>query len=191
MRNCLTCWLLGSAILTACANPTVATSTDANVASPGAGLSQESTCVVPRKSGKKDGELVCTSSAGKITSRFHYKLGVRDGESVIYSHDGMVELRSHWKNNLLDGLSEYYDVNGKLIRIAHFKDGRLDGLSREWHANGKLKNSMVYQKNLLNGDYVEICDDGTIKTKGKMVLGVEQPGWQEAECPAAQPKNQN
>jgi antitoxin component YwqK of YwqJK toxin-antitoxin module len=109
------------------------------------------------------------------------KNGKADGTIVRYSSEGKIEYEKGMKEGIDEGPERSYDESGKVISEIIYKNGKAEGKSFASYNRGSsdayLRTS-YYKKGILEGEYSEIYDNGTVKIKGKYLNGQKEGVWE-------------
>jgi antitoxin component YwqK of YwqJK toxin-antitoxin module len=131
--------------------------------------------------GYLNGELISYHGDGKaVRSKVIMKKGKADGLITRYSSDGKKEYEKGMKDGVDEGAERSYDKSENVVSEIIFKNGKAEGKSFAHYNSGNsdayLKTE-YYKNGLLDGEYSEVYDDGTVKLKGKYINGKKDGVW--------------
>jgi len=129
-----------------------------------------------------NGEKISYYGDGKtIKDKATVKNGKADGVVFRYSQDGKVVYEKGMKDGIDDGAERRYDETGKVIAETNYVNGKAEGKSFELINKGMPDAYTItryYKNSALDGDYSEIYEKGTVKTKGKYINGKKEGVWE-------------
>jgi antitoxin component YwqK of YwqJK toxin-antitoxin module len=128
-----------------------------------------------------NGEKIKYYADGTIQSKVKLKNGKVDGTITRYAQNGKLEYEKGMKDGIDEGPERSYDESGELVAETTYKNGKAEGKSFAHYnrGNGDAYRKTEYYKNgLLDGEYTEIYDNGTVKTKGKYLNGKKEGVWE-------------
>ena len=132
--------------------------------------------------GYLNGEKITYHGDGKtIKSKATIKNGKADGIVYSYSYDGKLESEKGMKDGADEGLERHYDETGKVIAETIYKNGKAEGKSFALYNKGSSDahtETKYYKNGILDGDYSEIYENGTVKVKGKYLNGKKEGIWE-------------
>lgn len=126
-----------------------------------------------------DGKWIFYDTLGNISNITEYKNGFKNGSSLNFI-DGVLIDSCFYSDDLIYGKKFYYEDNF-IRKIIEYKDGLEDGLGFEFDEKGELSKLLYYKKGilfkelkvnqknsdgLLNGIFVQLHDNNTIKVEG-------------------------
>lgn len=119
---------------------------------------------------------------GVILSEFSFKYGKLNGKSKYYNPNGDIAGEFIYKNDLLvdekgqlfTGKKIIYYENGNVETESSYVGGMLEGVQKHYGYDGKLLNVGHFEKNLLNGVYIEYDEEGKIISQTEYIDGVEK-----------------
>ncbi|GHV56292.1 hypothetical protein FACS1894182_02540 [Bacteroidia bacterium] len=132
--------------------------------------------------GYLNGEVISYYGDGKtVKDKAIVKNGKADGPVYRYSQDGRLEYEKGMKDGIDDGPERRYDESGKVIAETIYKNGKAEGKSFAIYNKGNSDAYMkteFYKNGVLDGDYSEKYENGTVKTKGKYLNGKKEGVWE-------------
>lgn len=118
----------------------------------------------------------------------NYRNGKLNGQTRGYNENGQLKILATYENDSLSGLYKKYHENGQLFYKLLFKNdlpyccltgfdslgngldmGSLSsgtGTLNSFYENGQLRSSATYDKQLLNGDFTMLYENGSLHEKG-------------------------
>ncbi|MDR0543095.1 MAG: hypothetical protein LBH19_12910 [Dysgonamonadaceae bacterium] len=132
--------------------------------------------------GYLNGEVISYYGDGKtVKNKATVKNGKVDGPVYRYSQDGRLEYEKGMKDGIDDGPERRYDESGKVIAETIYKNGKAEGKSfaiyNKGYSDAYVKTE-CYKNGILDGDYSEKYENGTVKTKGKYLNGKKEGVWE-------------
>jgi antitoxin component YwqK of YwqJK toxin-antitoxin module len=109
------------------------------------------------------------------------KNGKADGMIIRYSQNGKVEYEKGMKDGIDEGPERRYDETGKVVAETIYKNGKAEGKSFALYNKGNsdaYTKTEYYKNGVLDGNYSEIYENGTVKVKGKYVNGKKDSLWE-------------
>ena len=128
------------------------------------------------------GEKISYYGDGKtIKEKATIKNGKADGVVSNYSQTGKLEYEKGMKEGIDEGPERRYDETGKVIAETIYKNGKAEGKSFALINKGSsdaYTKTAYYKNGVLDGDYSEISENGTVKVKGKYLNGKKEGVWE-------------
>ena len=124
-----------------------------------------------------DGLLEKYYENGKLEEKAYYKTGVLNGPYEAYFDNGQLDTKMTFLNGYTIGLVINYYKNGQIHEKVTFKlstnkiNTSFDGLYESFYFNGQLNKRCFYKLGVLNGEYEEYTEDGTLILKVKYING--------------------
>lgn len=111
--------------------------------------------------GKKEGEWVTYTEAGKVWKRHSYRDNMLNGRSVSYfASTGREEKVENYRDDLLNGnWSEYYP-SGAVKISGVYTDGKRNGIFTEWYESGSKKSEVNYLEDEISGKMKVYYENG-------------------------------
>lgn len=132
--------------------------------------------------GLLNGEVTRYYSDGKtVKEKATMKNGKVNGTTTAYSEEGKLTYEKGMKEGVDEGPERKYDESGELIYETTYKNGKEDGKSFQLINRGSSDAYTLtkqYKNGKYDGEYLEVYEDGTIKTKGNYIDGKKDGLWE-------------
>lgn len=132
--------------------------------------------------GYLNGELVRYYPDGKtVKERANMKNGKADGVTETYSEEGKLTYEKGLRDGTDNGPERRYSNDGELVYEAMYKDGKMEGKAFQKINRGNpdaYTKTEYYKNGKHEGEYLEVFENGTVKTKGKYIDGQKDGLWE-------------
>jgi antitoxin component YwqK of YwqJK toxin-antitoxin module len=126
----------------------------------------------------KEGSVVTWYDNGIKKSEFYYTNDLLDGVQREWTSNDKLISEIIYSNGVLNGLYQTWYDNYQPKEYVYYNNGKPFGDHNKWYEDGRLQLQEGYNENgNLEGKYLEVYPDGTLKTKGKYKNGLKRGAW--------------
>jgi antitoxin component YwqK of YwqJK toxin-antitoxin module len=106
--------------------------------------------------------------------------GYADGKWEYFKNNTLSESKSYSKGYVNGEVIKYYSDGTTIYTKENMKNGKVDGKSFAYYGQGDsdaYRKTAYYKNGVLDGEYSEEYDNGTVRVKGKYIDGKKDGVW--------------
>lgn len=138
------------------------------------------------KDDKPVGTFTYYYPSNKIKAIIKHDEVTKRSEAIFYHENGELMSYGTYKNYQKDSTWYHYTEAGAIVSTENYKNDLLEGVRTTYYPPNeqtgkveKISSAMMYSNGLLNGEYKEYFDFGSVRVKGTYLDGKKHGVWEE------------